>query len=360
VFAEEPSASGTRCTLLAREAPIEPAVVVDLLGALTTHASNLEVETTDPLVRDFMRHYGFTGLLRGPLAPGSNGLPRTDDPAGVRDAVQQLVPGIDIGVEATPGVARSWFRRAVSGVSNLIDLYAAPDEHSPPTRFAIPMRADLLVESIARCIDTTIAIRRRFARAAASVRWLSFDHADFELLHGSHAGSADRNRGLIHMNASFASVEGLTAMDTARAARAIPGPAVPAPPVPVLVPGPAIVPAPWNVVDGVTAHEVWHQMEGQVEARQYRDGFELRRRLGEALGVETLEQAVNGGRPRSPESWKVAYARLVDEVSAYGATTPIEATAEMFMLWWCANGERAPIVEVFGELVVPLLDGFDT
>jgi hypothetical protein len=360
VFAEQPSATSTHLTLLARETPIEPAVVVALLDALTAHTSDLEVDATDPLVRDFMRHYGFTGPLRGPLVPGANVVPRTDDPAGIEDAVRHLLPGIDVRVEAAPGVARSWFRRAVSGVSNLIDLYAAPDDHTPPTRFAIPMRADLLVESIARCIDTTIAIRRRFARAAESVRWLSFDHADFDLLHGSHAGSADRNRGLIHMNASFASVEGLTAMDTARAARAVPPSPFPQPPVPVLAPSPAIVPAPWNVVDGVTAHEVWHQIEGQVEARDYRDGFALRRRLGEALGVETLEQAVNGGRPRSPDRWKIAYARLVDEVSSYGATKPVEATAEMFMLWWCANGERAPIVEAFGELVVPLLDGFDT
>jgi hypothetical protein len=359
LFAEEWSAPGARFTLLAREAPTDRATVAGVLDALTAHAAELELVTPDPLVRDLARRHGFTGPLRGPLAPGSDPPPGPADAEGALDAIRQLVPAIDVTMEATPGVARAWFRRTVSGVPNLVNLYAAPEDQLPPTRFAVPLRADLLVESIARCIDTTMAIRRRFGRAAGSVRSISFDHADFELLHGRHAGSADRNRGLIHMNASFASVEGLTAMETARAARSEAGREARPPRLFVPVPGPNGVTAPCNVIDGVTAHEVWHQMEGVVEARRYLDGLELRRRLGEALGVETLEQAVNGGRPRSPESWNAAHERLVAEVSPYGATTPVEATAEMFMLWWCANGERAPIVERFGELAVPFLDGFD-
>jgi hypothetical protein len=146
------------------------------------------------------------------------------------------------------------------------------------------------------------------------------------------------------MNASFASLEGLTRMEQLRAERSSGGSAV--------------VPAPFNQIDGTTAHEIWHQMEGAVEARRSMDGIDLRRRLGEALGVETLEQAINGGRPRAPDAWKVAHERLVNEVSPYGATAPVEATAEMFKLWWCANGAATPIVRRFGELVEPLLDRF--
>ncbi len=210
--------------------------------------------------------------------------------------------------------------------------------------FSVPQRSDLLIESVARCIDTTIAIRRRFGRVAATARRLSFDHADYQLLHGHHAGSADRSSGLIHMNASFASLEGLMAMEQLRAERT--------------GGGSAGVPAPFNQIDGTTAHEIWHQMDGAIEARRSMDGIDLRRRLGEALGVETLEQAVNGARPRSPDAWKVAHARLVDEVSAYAATAPVEATAEMFKLWWCATGEPTPIVRRFGELIEPLLASF--
>ena len=351
VLVEEPSATGVDLRLVGRLAPIDPSEVRELLDVLAARATlpggdGLQLVTNDPLVRDIARRNGFTGSLRGALSPGPNGPPRwTDEPTGVRDAVQSLLPEIVVGVEANAGAARALLRRAVSGVSKTFVLLAAPDDTARPTRFSVPQRNDLLIESVARCIDTTIAIRRRFGRVAAAARRVSFDHADFQLLHGSHAGSADRSSGLIHMNASFASLEGLTTMEQLRAQRASGGSAG--------------VPAPFNQIDGTTAHEVWHQMEGAVEARRSMDGIELRRALGESLGVETLEQAVNGSRPRSPDAWKAAHARLVQEVSAYGATAPVEATAEMFKLWWCANGELTPIVRRFGELAEPLLDRFD-
>jgi hypothetical protein len=104
---------------------------------------------------------------------------------------------------------------------------------------------------------------------------------------------------------------------------------------------------------------MWHQMEGAIEAQRAMDGIELRRALGEALGVETLERAVNGGRTRAPEAWSAAHARLVKEVSPYAATAPVEATAEMFKLWWCGSGDLAPIVRRFGELAGLLLAAYD-
>ncbi len=348
VFVEQPTAAGPNVRLVGRQAPIDPVEVRKLLDALTTRAGNdgLRLETNDPLVRDIARRHGFSGLLRGPLAPASGSAPlSSDDPAGVRDTLQLLLPGIAIEVEAKAGPARALLRRAVSGVSKTFNLFAAPNDLARPTRFSVPERDDVLIESVARCIDTTIAIRRRYGRVADAARRVSFDHADFQLLHGNHAGSADRSSGLIHMNASFSSLEGLTMMEQLRAQR-VGG-------------GSAGVDAPFNGIDGTTAHEVWHQMEGAVEARRSMDGIDLRRRLGEALGVETLEQAVNGSRPRSPDTWKIAHARLVNEVSAYGATAPVEATAEMFKLWWCATGEPSPIVCRFGELIEPLLVSFN-
>lgn len=344
IFVEEPTDAGANVTLVGREAPIDPADADGLLDALAARGG-LALVTNDALFRDLARAHGFHGPLRGALVPGSGG-PRqwSDDPDGVRDAVQELLPEIDVAVETNAGAARALLRRAVSGVSKTFVLLAGPDATATPTRFSIPRRTDLLVESVARSIDTTIAIRRRFGRVASSARRVSFDHADFQLLHGHHAGSADRSSGLIHMNASLASVEGMTTMEQLRAERG--------------GGGSAGVPAPFNQIDGTTAHEIWHQMEGAVEARRSMDGINLRRQLGEALGVETLEQAVNGARPRSPDAWKSAHERLVDEVSAYGATAPVEATAEMFKLWWCANGEPSPIVRRFGDLIEPLLADF--
>jgi hypothetical protein len=244
-------------------------------------------------------------------------------------------------VEARVGTTRGFLRRAASGVARTVHLFAAPDPGQPRVRFAVPLRDDLLVVSVARCLEMTIEIGRRCGRAAAHVRRVSFDYSDSQLLGGGHIGSADRVSGTIHMNASLASIEGLTAMESRRGG------------VPV---GP---PPPFNQVDATTAHEMWHQMEGAIEARHPMRGIELRRALGEALGVETLERAVNGGRAQAPDAWRAAHARLVAEVSPYAATAPVEATAEMFELWWCGSGELSPIVRRFGELAGPLLAAFD-
>jgi hypothetical protein len=45
--------------------------------------------------------------------------------------------------------------------------------------------------------------------------------------------------------------------------------------------------------------------------------------------------------------------RIVQEVSAYATTNMREATAEMFMLWWCSRPDAppAPLVRRFGALV---------
>jgi hypothetical protein len=344
---ESAGPSATSVSLLGRQIPIDEADIRALLDALVAHVpTGLELVTTDPLVRDIARRHGFAGPLRGPLAPGAADAPAAlDDPVALRDAIQQLLPGIAVDGEARVGVTRGFFRRAASGVARTVNLFASPSAQSPSVRFSVPFRDDLLVESVARCIEMTIEIGRRCGRAASHVRRVSFDYSDSQLLSGHHAGSADRVSGTIHMNASLASVDGLTTMETRRATRG--------------GGGSAGVLAPFNQIDGTSAHEMWHQMDGAIEGRHAMEGIELRRALGEALGVETLERAVIGGRPQAPEAWKAARERLVDEVSAYAATSPVEATAEMFTLWWCGSGDLSPIVRRFGELAGPMLAAYD-
>ncbi len=357
VFAEQPTESRSRVALLARESPIDPTEVRALLDALLARAARqpgaaLELATSDPLFREIARRLGFHGPLRDPLVAGPPGTTTLQDvmsgPTGhdeIRAALEQLLPGISVVLGENRGPLRAIVRRAVSGISKTFDFNVEPAPGMAPTRFSVPNRSDLLIESIARCIDTTVAVRRRFGRATRLVRRVSFDHSDFQLLHGQHAGSADRSAGVIHFNASFASVAGLTALEAAREQRSSGA-------------GSAGVPAPFNQIDGTMAHEAWHQIQAALEARRSMDGVELRRRLGEGLGVETLEQAVNGGRARAPESWKRAHTRLVEEVSAYAATAPVEATAEMFKLWWCSTGSPAPIVAQFGGVIRELLADF--
>ncbi len=83
--------------------------------------------------------------------------------------------------------------------------------------------------------------------------------------------------------------------------------------------------------------------------------MELRRQLGNYLGVETLEHALKGGTPKAPANWQAAYIRLADEVSPYATTNAREATAELFKLWWCRMGPPSPLVSRFGELVDQML-----
>ena len=113
----------------------------------------------------------------------------------------------------------------------------------------------------------------------------------------------------------------------------------------------ALANLPFTVLDGVVAHELWHEMEAAFMARRYRDSIELRRQLGAYFDVDTLEHAVLGGRPGSPPAWRQAHHRLTTEVSQYAGTTIAEATAEMFKLWWCRAGTPTGVVGRFGELV---------
>jgi hypothetical protein len=115
---------------------------------------------------------------------------------------------------------------------------------------------------------------------------------------------------------------------------------------------PAAVRSGFTALDGTVAHEAWHQIEAGFAARRLADRTELRHQLGLSLGVETLEQAIKGGHPRAPEHWRAAHVRLRQLVSPYAATNPVEATAEMFKLWWCRISN--PVVDRFGELLQEL------
>ena len=92
----------------------------------------------------------------------------------------------------------------------------------------------------------------------------------------------------------------------------------------------------------MVAHELWHVIERSFEARRYRDSIELRRRLGEFLGVATLEYVV---RPRREDAGRgeAAQVQLRDQVSAYATTNPREATAELFQAWWWGSTPRPPV-----------------
>jgi hypothetical protein len=96
----------------------------------------------------------------------------------------------------------------------------------------------------------------------------------------------------------------------------------------------------------VVAHECWHT----IEIACYRDAFELRRALGEALGVPTFEAAYVAMRGVTPERRAAALARIRAAVGDYATTKAIEGTAELFARWWIGGSDDA-LVAAFGHLV---------
>ena len=114
---------------------------------------------------------------------------------------------------------------------------------------------------------------------------------------------------------------------------------------------PAATPRPFNTIDGVAAHECWHLLESSFMARRYTESIEFRRRLGQLLGVETLEKALYGREKTASPAEQVAFERLRTEVSGYATSNVREATAEMFQLYWFGGEQVSPLVAEFGRLV---------
>jgi hypothetical protein len=114
----------------------------------------------------------------------------------------------------------------------------------------------------------------------------------------------------------------------------------------------AVVGRPWFVLDGVVAHEYWHNLDTTLVASPA-TYLEFNRALGEELDVATFEHALQGGARDAPPERQRAFRRVVEEVSPYATTNIREATAEMFKLWWCASPSRprSPLVSRFGALV---------
>lgn len=205
---------------------------------------------------------------------------------------------------------RALLRGATSGLAGQHDLLA-DDGAGKPLRVAVPS-GDIVPGNVAVVIDTALAIRRRFGPAVSHLRVISFDLSNADLVSGVQAGSAHQALSIVHLNANY-----------------------------VLVP-PAATPA---FLRAVTAHELWHLIDAWLQAKRYRDTIELRRAIGEHFGALSLEHVTRGDVPGARE-------RLIAEVSAYAATNPLEATAELFEQWWTRPADKhSPAVKLFGELV---------
>jgi hypothetical protein len=280
----------------------------------------------DALVRFEARAAGWSGALRQPLtAPRAS----TPDAAPAGDArlaaVGALLPGADV--------------RRVGLGRHLLTLRITDAGGRTKIRVRMPDRDDLMPEVIASAVDTTLAVKRRFGRMASGVRALAFDHGGGQFADGSVAGSAESGTGTIFLNTNLAFADDLASQRLRMAAEGAVGVA-------------AVVPPPFTALEGVVAHELWHNLDATIQTTPgvY---FEFNRALGEELGVETFEFALRGGEATAPPEWRAARVRIVQEVSVYATTNMREATAEMFKLWWCSRPEAppSPLVACFGALV---------
>ena len=253
----------------------------------------------------------------GPTPPGGAGVDRR------LAVVQDLLPGVDVS-------RRGFGRKA-------LHLRAVAADGGFRMRLKAPDRSDLMPEVVAAALDTAFAIRRRYGRMAVGVHTITIDDGAGGMDDHMTAGSTQGGSGTIYLETSLAFADALSADRLRRGGRRGVS---------------AEVPRPWFHIDGVVAHEIWHNMDATV-ATTPGVYVEFNRALGEELGVETFEHALRGRDAGAPEPWRAGFRRIVEEVSPYATTNMREATAELFKLWWCASPQSPPraLVARFGALL---------
>jgi hypothetical protein len=337
-------------------APADDQDIGDLLMAAVARAGDegagvVDFSSDSLLLRYAARRAGFAGALRVPLRAQIDtiGWPTADvaavddvGAAGRRERTAALVGALgQLGVTATGAPPARTFgrmaRRLAGGVRDTLEVVVATAVDRSVT-ISVPDRYDLMAEPVALTADTTVAVFHRFPAQAAAVGRIAFDQAVYGLKAGLYAGVAEGSVSEVHLMVGYVTIEAFLRSLRDRDGRSATSPT-------------ARAPGPFTVVDGTVAHELWHRIEFMFEAQDFRSSMEFRRQLGLHLGVETLEQAVKGDTDSAPAPWRAAHRRLAEEVSPYATTNPREATAEMFKLWWCRNGETSDLVTRFGQLL---------
>lgn len=321
--------------------------VVDILRAvagLPASAGTPEVRlhSSDHVVRHLARRLGYAGGLRGVLKTRGELLGVTREPrdaAWLASQVAALVGDAAVDNSRQRGGPLGRFaHEATAGRSDMTRLVVRPAGEQVSFTVAVPVSDDVMPETVALAVDTTVAVRRTFGSAVEHVRTLSFDHGSHGMVKGRVAGMAQPTAWIVHLNASLAVADEWLALLRGRAAD------------PPKLP-PLDVPAPFTRIDATTAHELWHQIELTWEARDYRTTIQFRRELGGYFGFDTIEHVLDGKRRGASSAAAEACGRLALEVSPYATTNRLEATAEMFKKWWCTVGTPSPLIAHFGGLM---------
>jgi hypothetical protein len=289
-----------------------------------------EVMVSDALVRDEARRSGYRGELRGAVGrPGGEPCASATARSDARGAGREVDTLTQVA-SLLPEFAVRRRRGLRSG-----DLVVATDDGRAGVRVRLPRQGALMPEPVAAAADTALAVKARFGRAASGIAALSFDHG---IASRAIAGQAEGASGVVALTPIFVDADLLADERRARCAEGRRSPAA------------RSGVRPFMALEQVVAHECWHYLDAEirVSGTAY---VAFNAALGEALGVETLEQALRGRERDAPPAWRAAHERLVADVSAYAGTSPREATAEMFSVWWCAPGTPSPVIARFGQLL---------
>jgi hypothetical protein len=327
-----PSATDGGAVSLQLVAPIviSRAVATGIVSALTG-ARVPALAVSDELVRSAARTVGWTGPLRAPLVPPT--ATPIDPPIDAR--IETSPDGLDAAAAVAALLPGTTVERRGFGRRVLSLRATGPD--GLRVKVKVPDRADVIPELLAAALDVTFAVRRRFGRMASGVHTIAIDDGAGTFDDHSTLGSAQSGTGTFFLDTSLAFVEAMDAQRQRMAGRR----------------GVSASPSrPWFAIDGVVAHEYWHNLDTTVVATPavY---LELNRFLGAELGVDTYEHALRGREPGAPPEWQAGFQRILQEVSPYATTNWRESTAELFKLWWCRpiDGPPAPLVAAFGALL---------
>jgi hypothetical protein len=284
----------------------EATTILDRVDALRATGGPTVLRTAEAVLRDRARARGYQGPLRGDLVA-----------TGVveEQRLERYLPGTEITLGRRSALRRG-ARRLALGIEGLERIVATRGDLT--VSITAPIGPTTMAESLAAAIDTLFRVHARLGRVARGIPPIAFGVRDQATATGHFAGTnAGAAIGLSPWYVDRAAADRVRAAapgDDGRTARRPSRPAEPG----------------WFPVDKVLVHEVGHSVDRARWGGYLSDTPEWRRRMGEAVGVASVELALV---PREP-AHVAARARLVDELSAYATTNGVELFAEAFTVWF--------------------------
>lgn len=316
--------AGDRLELVAAPARLWPtrAEVVGIIAAVDAraaeHAGPVVLRCTDPVVRDEARRAGFVGALRAPLV-------RAGPPARARDVVRDPAGAVaawlpDARVEVQAGSApRRLVRRMTTGLAGGARISATRGGVS--VALVAPLGPDALTEAIASVLDTLLDLAARLGPHFGAVPTIRFAVADSTIAGGSVAGN---NAGAgIALSPAYVDAAARSRIRRRHDARSSPALGSVRRVQGDRFPG-----------DLVVVHEAGHSIDQAEGSGRLSDTIAFRRRLGLAVGVDSIEQALRADWLEAPAAWRAAREQVVGQLSAYATTNCVELFAEAFVGWY--------------------------